>query len=83
MSLPTVVDLGLAPPAAAALVGDKAASLSRLASLGLRVPRAWAVTTSAFAQFCEYNGLQPDGLEDAAARQTLGRGRCVLEAVGL
>jgi|GEM_PF-1604481 len=75
MSNPTVVELGQVPPAAAALVGDKAASLARLASVGLRVPRAWAVTTAAFAQFCEYNGLRLDGLDGEGARRALCTGR--------
>jgi rifampicin phosphotransferase len=74
MVLPSVVDLGQSPAPPAELVGDKAASLARLASLGLRVPRAWAVTTAAFEEFCNHNGLRPPSLDGEGAQRALSAG---------
>jgi len=74
MPLPYVVDLGGGQPAAAELVGGKAASLARLSALHLPVPCAFAVTTAAFDQFCETNRLRKDSLEGPAAASALCSG---------
>jgi pyruvate,water dikinase len=57
-----VLPLTTGRPVARELVGGKGASLARIAAAGLRVPGAFAVTTSAFRQFCVANRLSaPNG----------------------
>lgn len=56
-------DLLAGDPPPRALVGGKAASIARMAAMGLPVPPAFAVTTAACNAFLE-TGALPDGLAD-------------------
>jgi len=68
VSPPSVVDLAITPPPAAWRVGGKAAGLARLASLGLPVPRCFAITTGAFEEFCSHNRIDLSGDGPEVAR---------------
>jgi pyruvate,water dikinase len=82
MSRPLVLDLACEPAASSGLVGGKGAGLARLATLGLPIPRSFAITTAAFDAFCEANGIAPDA--GPAAARALAAGAWphrILEAV--
>src|SRR5271156_6386151 len=65
------------------LVGGKAANLGELVRAGMPVPRAFCVTTEAYREFLERNGLVADilarleGLDYEAHADIAGRARAI------